>query len=116
MGAGNKLDPTAFTVADIYETSVCPLARVMRRELKKRGIRALKVVYSKEQPRRPLEDLSISCRQHCICPPGTARKCTERRDIPGSTAFVPSVVGLILAGEVVKDLVRKRGPGKRIRL
>ena len=107
MGAGNKLDPTAFRVADIYETSVCPLARVMRRELKKRGIRALKVVYSKEQPMKPLEDLSISCRQHCICPPGTERKCTERRDIPGSTAFVPSVVGLIIAGEVVKDLVRK---------
>lgn len=108
MGAGNKLDPAAFEVADIYETSVCPLARVMRRELKKRGIKALKVVYSREQPRRPLEDLSISCRQHCICPPGTARKCTERRDIPGSTAFVPSVVGLIIAGEVVQDLVWKR--------
>lgn len=107
MGAGNKLDPTAFEVADIYETAVCPLARVMRRELKKRGIKSLKVVYSREKPQKPLEDLSISCRQHCICPPGTARKCTERRDIPGSTAFVPSVVGLIIAGEIVNDLVRK---------
>ena len=105
MGAGNKLDPTAFEVADIYETSVCPLARVMRYELRKRKIPGLKVVYSKEKPIRPLEDMSISCRNHCICPPGTARKCTERRDIPGSTAFVPSVAGLIIAGEVIKDLV-----------
>ena len=104
MGAGNKLDATAFRVADITQTSVCPLARVMRRELKKRGIRHLKVVYSKEKPLRPLEDLSISCRAHCICPPGTKRHCTDRRDIPGSVAFVPSVVGLIIAGDVVKDL------------
>ena len=106
MGAGNKLDPTAFRVADIYQTSVCPLARVMRAECRKRGIRYLKVVYSTEKPTRPLEDPSISCRSHCICPPGT-RKCTVRRDIPGSTAFVPSVVGWIIAGEVVKDLCRR---------
>ena len=106
MGAGNKTDPSAFQVADIYETSVCPLARVMRRELKRRGIKRLKVVYSKEKPIRPLEDMSISCRAHCVCPPGTVRKCTDRRDIPGSTAFVPSVVGLIIAGEVVNDLTR----------
>lgn len=104
MGAGNKMDPTAFEVADIYETSVCPLARVMRRELKKRGIEHLKVVYSKEPPMTPIDDMSISCRTHCICPPGTARKCTQRRQVPGSNAFVPSVVGLIIAGEVVKDL------------
>ena len=103
MGAGNKVDPTAFEVTDIYKTSVCPLARVMRYECRKRGIKDLKVVYSKEVPRRPIEDMAISCRQHCICPPGT-RKCTVRRDIPGSTAFVPSVVGLIIAGEVIKDL------------
>ena len=107
MGAGNKLDATAFRVADITQTSVCPLARVMRRELKKQGIRHLKVVYSKEKPLRPLEDLSISCRVHCICPPGTKRHCTDRRDIPGSVAFVPSVAGLIIAGEVVKDLVKR---------
>ena len=104
MGAGNKLDASAFRVADIYKTKVCPLAKVMRRELKKRGIRKLKVVYSKEQPTRPIEDMSISCRSHCVCPPGTEHKCTERRDIPGSVAFVPSVAGLIIAGEVVKDL------------
>ena len=107
MGAGNKLDPTAFRVADIYQTKVCPLAKVMRRELKKAGIKSLKVVYSEEQPIRPIEDMAISCRQDCICPPGTARKCTVRRDIPGSTAFVPSVVGLIVAGEVIKDLAKK---------
>ena len=108
MGAGNKLDPAAFEVADIYKTSICPLAKVMRRECKKRGIKSLKVVYSKEEPIRPKEDMSISCREHCICPPGTARKCTQRRDIPGSTAFVPSVVGLIIAGEVIKDLSKIR--------
>lgn len=104
MGAGNKMDPTAFLVADIYETSVCPLAKVMRRELKKRGVKSLKVVYSKEKPLEPAEDMAISCRTNCICPPGTARKCTQRRQIPGSNAFVPSVVGLIIAGEVIKDL------------
>jgi tRNA A37 threonylcarbamoyladenosine dehydratase len=104
MGAGNKLDPTQFQIADIYETSVCPLARVMRRELRKRGVEHLKVIYSREPPIRPLEDMSISCRAHCICPPGAERKCIDRRDIPGSTAFVPSVAGLIVACEVIKDL------------
>ncbi len=104
MGAGNKLDATRFRVADIYETRVCPLARVMRRELKKRGIDKLKVVYSDEQPIRPADDMTISCRTNCICPPGAEHKCTERRDIPGSTAFVPAVAGLIIAGEVIKDL------------
>ena len=104
MGAGNKLDASAFRVADIYKTKVCPLAKVMRRELKKRGVKKLKVVYSEEKPIRPIEDMAISCRAHCICPPGAKHKCTERRDIPGSVAFVPSVVGLIIAGEVIKDL------------
>ncbi len=110
MGAGNKLDPTRFEVADIYSTSVCPLARVMRKELKVRGIKKLKVVYSKEQPITPLEDMSISCRAHCVCPPGTKRKCTIRRAIPGSISFVPSVAGLILAGEVVKDIAGVSNP------
>lgn len=104
MGAGNKLDPGRFKIADVYQTSVCPLARVMRRELKKRHVKNLKVVYSDEQPIRPLEDMSISCRTGCICPPGAQHKCTERRDIPGSTAFVPAVAGLMIAGEIVKDL------------
>lgn len=106
MGAGNKTNPALFKVADLYQTSICPLARVMRRECRNRGIDSLKVVYSEEKPVRPLADLSISCRTHCICPPGTQRKCTERRDIPGSTAFVPSVAGLIIAGEIVNDLTR----------
>lgn len=87
MGAGNKLDPTAFEVADIFETSVCPLAKVMRRELKKRGIERLKVVYSKEEPKKPVT--------------------TEPR-VPASNAFVPSVAGLIIAGEVIKDLTGVR--------
>ena len=105
MGAGNKVDPTAFEVADIYTTSVCPLAKVMRQELRKRGVKKLKVVYSKEQPLTPVEDMSVSCRSNCICPPGAERKCTTRRQIPGSNAFVPSVAGLIIAGEVIKDLI-----------
>ena len=89
MGAGNKLDPTQFRVTDIYKTEMDPLAKVMRRELKKRGIKKLKVVYSLEKPIKPLEDISNG---------------SGRRSIPGSTAFVPSVAGLIIAGEVVKDL------------
>ena len=104
MGAGNKLNAAAFEVSDIYKTSFCPLARVMRYELRRRGIRKLKVVYSREQAMTPIDDMAISCRQDCICPPGTARKCTQRRQVPGSTAFVPAVAGLIVAGEVVKDL------------
>lgn len=107
MGAGNKLDPSAFEVSDIFKTSVCPLARVMRNELKKRGIKKLKVVYSKEKPLTPIDDMSTSCRTNCICPPGTARKCTQRRQVPGSNAFVPSVVGLIIAGEIINDLTGK---------
>ena len=92
MGAGNKLDPAAFQVADIYQTTVCPLAKVMRKELKKRGVKKLKVVYSKEQPVAVQND-----EESLQSPP--------RRSIPGSIAFVPSVAGLIIAGEVVKDLV-----------
>ena len=104
MGAGNKLDPTRFEVADIYQTSVCPLARVMRNELRKRKIASLKVVYSREVPMTPADDDANSCKYHCICPPGTKRKCTIRRQVPGSISFVPPVAGLILAGEVVRDL------------
>lgn len=106
MGAGNKMNPAMFEVSDIYKTSVCPLAKVMRRELKKRQVKKLKVVYSKEKPLTPIDDMAISCRAHCICPPGAKRKCTDRRAIPGSNAFVPSVVGLIIASEVVKDLIQ----------
>lgn len=90
MGAGNKLDPTAFEVADLFKTSVCPLAKVMRRELKKRGIASLKVVYSKEEPKKPIIGLETEE--------------NARRDTPASNAFVPAVAGLIIAGEVIKDL------------
>ncbi len=90
MGAGNKLDPTAFEVSDIYKTSVCPLARVMRYELKKRGVKKLKVVYSKEKPITPLYE--TECEE------------TNKKVTPGSVAFVPSVAGLIIASEVIKDL------------
>ena len=107
LGTGNKLEPELLRVTDISKTSGCPLARVMRTALRKRGVKHLKVVYSDEIPTRPIEDMSISCRSHCICPPGAKHKCTERRDIPGSTAFVPSVAGLIIAGEVVKDLAKR---------
>lgn len=89
MGTGNKLDPTAFEVADIYKTSVCPLARVMRRELKQRGIKKLKVVYSREEPLKPAQSSEV----------------TAKRNVPGSLAFVPSVAGLIIAGEVIKDII-----------
>ncbi len=104
MGAGNKLDPSRFRVADIYKTTMCPLAKVMRREMKKRGVKHLKVVFSDEKPIRPIEDMAISCRTNCICPPGAEHKSTGRRDIPGSIAFTPAVAGLVLASEVIKDL------------
>ena len=93
MGAGNKLDPAAFRVADIYETSVCPLARVMRKELKRRGVKQLKVVYSQEPPRGP---------EGALYQESLAGE--VRRQVPGSAAFVPAAAGLILAGEVVRDL------------
>ncbi|MCL2070777.1 MAG: tRNA threonylcarbamoyladenosine dehydratase [Oscillospiraceae bacterium] len=105
MGAGNKLNAAAFEVADIYKTSVCPLAKVMRRELRKRGIPKLKVVYSKEDVITPKEDVLTSCKTNCVCPPNTVRKCTRRRQIPGSNSFVPAVAGLIIAGELINDLV-----------
>ena len=104
MGAGNKLDPTAFEVSDIYKTSVCPLAKVMRKELRARGVESLKVVYSKEPPISLSDSEDISCKNNCICPPDSKRNCAVRRQVPGSISFVPSVAGLILAGEVIKDL------------
>ena len=111
MGAGNKIHADKLEVTDIYKTSGCPLARVMRYELRKRRIRKLKVVYSKEPAMTPIDDMAISCRQNCICPPGTARKCTQRRQVPGSTSFVPAAAGLIAAGEVVKDLTGVENKG-----
>ena len=102
MGAGNKLDPTRFEVADLADTSVCPLCKVMRKELKKRGLASLKVVYSKEPPVVPVETDAIRCQRHDVCPKDSPR--TVRRRIPGSVSFVPSVAGLIIAGVVVRDL------------
>lgn len=96
MGAGNKLDPTAFQVADLYDTSICPLAKVMRRECSKRGIDSLKVVYSKEPPVTP----------HEVSPEDVEAPSQGRRSTPGSTAFVPSVVGLIIAGEIINDIAK----------
>lgn len=103
MGAGNKINPSAFEVADIYSTSVCPLARVMRSELRKRGIKKLKVVYSKEKPITPIDDMDTDSAD-CICNSEEESKRTQRRQVPGSTAFVPSVVGLIIAGEIINDI------------
>lgn len=105
MGAGNKVDPTAFEVADIYETSVCPLARVMRRELRKRGIERLKVVYSREEALTPLSETEEGRKRLSVSALTEAERLAGRRQIPASNAFVPAVAGLIMAGEVVKDLV-----------
>lgn len=104
MGAGNKLDPTKFEVTDVFDTSICPLAKVMRKELRKRGVDKLKVVYSKEIPIKPIETKS-NCKTDCICT-NKERTCTVRRQIPGSISFVPSVAGLIIASEVIKDLLK----------
>ena len=106
MGTGNKLDPSRFEITDIYKTSICPLAKVMRKELRKRNIPKLKVVYSKEEPIKPDESLGCSCKTNCICPPGTKRKCSQRNQVPGSISFVPSVAGLMVAGEIIKDIIK----------
>jgi len=106
MGAGNKLDPTKLEVTDIYKTSVCPLAKVMRYELRKRGIKKLKVVYSKESPISPVEGVA-DCKTHCVCTNKETANCTKRRQIPGSISFVPSAAGLIIASEVVRDILKK---------
>ena len=105
MGAGNKLDPGGFAVADLFETSVCPLAKVMRKELRKRGVTSLKVVYSQENPCKPVYVAESDCSENCICPPGSAKHCLEKRSVPGSISFVPGMVGLLIAGAVVNDLL-----------
>lgn len=109
MGAANKMDATAFQVTDINKTKMDPLAKVIRKKLRKMNIHKLKVVYSEEEPLRPIDDPNISCSFHCICPNKDMRKCTDRRDIPASNAFVPAAAGLICGGEVIKDLVRIAG-------
>lgn len=106
MGCGNRLDPTQIRIADIYQTSMDPLAKVMRHEMRKRGVEKLKVVYSTEKPIRPDESNDDdNCRTHCICPPGQTRKCSTRRDIPGSSPFVPPAAGFAIASAVVRDLI-----------
>lgn len=104
MGTGNKLDPTKFVVADLYKTKTCPLAKVMRKELRKRNVTELKVVYSEETPTKPLEAEVSTCKQACICNNDNGRKCSEKRQIPASISFVPPVAGFILAGEVIREL------------
>ena len=106
MGTGNKLDPSKFEITDIYKTSVCPLAKVMRKELRKRNVDSLKVIYSKEDPIKINQESNYSCKTNCICPPGTKRKCSIRNQVPGSISFVPSVAGLMIAGEIVKEIIK----------
>jgi tRNA A37 threonylcarbamoyladenosine dehydratase len=103
MGTGNKLDPTQFKVTDIFKTKICPLAKVMRSELRKRGIEKLKVVYSEEVPIKPAYDV-VTCKTGCVCTGGT-KKCAIKRQIPGSISFVPPVAGMIIGGEVIKDIL-----------
>lgn len=110
MGTGNKFDPTKLSITDISKTSIDPLARVMRKELRDRGITSLKVLFSNEVPSKTQETERSSCKENCVCPAGTDRKCTDRRNIPGSTSFVPSAAGLIIAGEVVRELIGKAIP------
>lgn len=105
MGAGNKLDPTRFEVADIYETSVCPLAKVMRYELRKRKIDSLKVVYSKESPLKPLDNRGDNNKAEGYVSPGGESESPPKKQVPGSVSFVPPVAGLIIAGEVIKDIL-----------
>lgn len=106
MGCGNRLDPTQVRIGDIYKTSMDPLAKVMRHELKKRRVKHLKVVWSTEKPIRPdPNNDDDNCRTHCICPPGQTRSCGIRRDIPGSSAFVPPAAGFAIGSEIVRDLI-----------
>jgi len=104
MGTGNKLDPTQFKVTDVFKTKVCPLAKVMRHELRKRGVDKLKVVYSEEMPIKPSSDDVVTCKTGCVCTGGT-KKCAIKRQIPGSISFVPPVAGMIIGGEVIRDIL-----------
>lgn len=106
MGTGNKLDPAKFVVTDIHKTSVCPLAKVMRRELKKRGVESLKVVYSTEEAMKPLSVGTLQNREEQLTDAAEQPQSTSRRSTPGSVSFVPSVAGLIVAGEVIKDIIK----------
>lgn len=104
MGAGNKLDPTKLTITDIYKTSVCPLAKIMRYELRKRGVKNLKVVYSPEEPVKPKENMA-DCMRNCMCGSNETANHADRRQVPGSISFVPSAAGLAIASAVVRDIL-----------
>lgn len=106
MGTGNKLDPTQFRIADIYDTKICPLAKVMRYELRKRGIKNCKVLYSEEMPTKPKQDEVVTCKTGCVCT-GGSKKCAIKRQIPASNSFVPPVAGMIIGGQVIKDLIKE---------
>ncbi len=104
LGTGNKFHPEMFEITDIYKTSVCPLAKVMRYELKKRGVKKLTVLYSKEKPTKPLAENIITCKEGCVCT-GDNKKCTIRRQIPGSMSYVPPVAGFLIASHVVNSII-----------
>lgn len=105
MGCGNRLDPSKLEITDIYKTVKDPLSKVMRRELKKRGVKKCTVLYSTETALSPIEDPEISCREHCVCPPNSPRSCNDRRAIPASSPFVPPAAGLMIASKVAMDLI-----------
>jgi tRNA A37 threonylcarbamoyladenosine dehydratase len=105
LGTGNKLDPTQFRIADIYDTKTCPLARAVRSELKKQGVKSLKVLYSEELPIKPRTEETVTCKGGCVCTDGSTKKCVKKKQIPGSISFVPPVAGLIIGGEVIKELM-----------
>jgi tRNA A37 threonylcarbamoyladenosine dehydratase len=105
LGTGNKFDPTQFKIADVYDTKVCPLAKVMRYELKRKGISKLKVLYSEEKPTKPRIDEVMTCKEGCICSAESSKRCSIKRQIPGSISFVPPVAGMIIGGEVIKELL-----------
>jgi tRNA A37 threonylcarbamoyladenosine dehydratase len=107
MGTGNKLDPTKFEITDIYNTRICPLAKVMRRELKKRNVKKLRVLFSSEFPIKPESSHMNACRDNCVCGEGSSRKCAIKRQTPGSISFVPPVAGMIIAGDVIKEIIRR---------
>ena len=105
MGTGNKLDPTKFQISYLEKTKVCPLAKVMRYEMKKRRIKKVKVLYSEELPIKPKVDDTLTCKEGCVCSTESSKRCSHKRQIPGSVSFVPPVAGMIIAGEVIKDIL-----------
>ena len=105
MGCGNRMDPSKLEITDVYKTVKDPLSKVMRRELKKRGIKKCTVLYSTETALSPIDDPEISCREHCVCPPNSPRSCNDRRAIPASTPFVPPAAGIMIASRVATEII-----------